>query len=255
MNEVNDILLIGDYTNRDITIDSNGSLLIKVQTQKETEISLNFTIKNDVDFRCLIFNDSNNKLTINDNYHIGENSKVVIAYSLLNDAEVICNSAYYLDGIYSDLHILSAIIGNCSKKLNQFTHHYANNSKALIDNYGVLLQNGQCNMVVKNKIYKNITNCNTRQNNRLLNFSDNAKGKILPILYIDNNEVAASHGCSIGQVDQQQIFYLTSRGLSYSDAVKLITLGYLLPVTEIIDNQEVNQLLKAEIEKKVDLSC
>ena len=74
-------------------------------------------------------------------------------------------------------------------------------------------------------------------------------------LYIENNEVAASHGCSIGQVDQQQIFYLTSRGLSYLDAVKLITLGYLLPVTEIIDNQEVNQLLKAEIEKKVDLSC
>ena len=60
MNEVNDILLIEDYTNRDITIDSNGSLLIKVQTQKETEISLNFSIKNDVDFRSLIFNDSNN---------------------------------------------------------------------------------------------------------------------------------------------------------------------------------------------------
>ena len=34
MSEVNDILLIEDYTNRDITIDSNRSLLIKVQTQK-----------------------------------------------------------------------------------------------------------------------------------------------------------------------------------------------------------------------------
>ena len=55
----------------------------------------------------------------------------------------------------------------------------------------------------------------------------------------------------MGQPDSEQIFYMQTRGLTRQQAMRLITIGYLMPVTEVIDDEELNTLLKKEIETKV----
>jgi Fe-S cluster assembly protein SufD len=48
---------------------------------------------------------------------------------------------------------------------------------------------------------------------------------------------------------------LQSRGLSRSESLKLITLGYLLPIIEVIDDDNIKERLSLEISKKVSESC
>ena len=83
--------------------------------------------------------------------------------------------------------------------------------------------------------------------------SEKHNSEVLPVLLIDENEVKASHATTLGQPDENQLYYLQTRGLSRSQALGLLTLGYLLPISELFDNEEIKEKLKNEIEKKVGL--
>ncbi len=57
---------------------------------------------------------------------------------------------------------------------------------------------------------------------------DRARARALPVLTVKTDQVkAASHGASIAPVDPQQIFYLTSRGISEREAVEILREGFL----------------------------
>ena len=67
------------------------------------------------------------------------------------------------------------------------------------------------------------------------------------MLLIDNNDVNASHAAAVGKVDDNQIFYLSSRGISESNAKKMIALGYLTPVLEYINDEDVKKEISEQI--------
>jgi Fe-S cluster assembly scaffold protein SufB len=76
---------------------------------------------------------------------------------------------------------------------------------------------------------------------------DKGQFNAVPALSIDNNEVRAAHAATISQVDEQQIFYLRTRGISESRARRLIMLSYLEPVLVepfILRMQDDGQKLK-----------
>ena len=50
-----------------------------------------------------------------------------------------------------------------------------------------------------------------------------------PALIIDENDVLASHGASIGAIDPEILYYLMSRGLTKEDAEKLVIEAYVSP--------------------------
>lgn len=232
-------------------IETDSSYLVKIEGKKDIEITVNVEVRNDSKFTCLVINKNEATVRINDIYTIGSDCLVQVAYSLLNNKPIELSSVFDLNGQGSDLHVLTASVSAVKKQFNQICNHNASNTTANIDNYGVVLGNGNCQMVVKNRINKGYKNCQTHQTSRLLTFGETSIGKILPILYIDDNEVAASHACTIGQPDEQQLYYLQSRGLTRKQAVQLITVGYLMPITKVIDNEDINNLLKEEIEKRV----
>ena len=76
---------------------------------------------------------------------------------------------------------------------------------------------------------------------------------MIPLLLIDENDVKASHALTIGQPDEDQLYYLQSRGLTTKQAVGLLSIGYFLPVIELIDNEEEKVQLRQEMESKVGL--
>ena len=76
-----------------------------------------------------------------------------------------------------------------------------------------------------------------------------------PKLYIDNNDVQAGHAQSIGQVDEEQLYYLQARGLNRDEATKLIVYGYLYPVAEVIQDEALRDLFLNEIREKVNQTC
>jgi len=70
---------------------------------------------------------------------------------------------------------------------------------------------------------------NAYQSNRNLLLSRKARADSLPRLEIEANDLRCTHGATVSQVDDDQVFYLMSRGIPRDDAVRLIVEGFFQP--------------------------
>jgi Fe-S cluster assembly protein SufD len=70
---------------------------------------------------------------------------------------------------------------------------------------------------------------NAYQSNRNLLLSRKARADSLPQLEIEANDLRCTHGATVSQVDDDQVFYLMSRGIPRDDAVRLIVEGFFQP--------------------------
>ena len=82
------------------------------------------------------------------------------------------------------------------------------------------------------------------QLSRALLLNESVEFNAKPELEIYADDVKCSHGSSSGNIDENSIFYLMSRGLSYSESKKLLTNGFLNEVIEKISNEDVKKLVK-----------
>lgn len=76
----------------------------------------------------------------------------------------------------------------------------------------------------------------SRQTNRNLLLSETAIVDSKPNLEIHNNDVKCNHGSTIGQIDEEQLFYLRSRGLDEAEARSLLIFAF---ASEIVDRMKI----------------
>ena len=100
--------------------------------------------------------------------------------------------------------------------------------------------------IYQGKIYVNSKAQKTDgyQLSRALLLNDNVEFNAKPELEIYADDVKCSHGSTSGNIDENSIFYLMSRGLSYDQSKKLLTNGFLNEVVEKITNEDVKNLVK-----------
>lgn len=79
---------------------------------------------------------------------------------------------------------------------------------------------------------------------RLLLLDSKSQATAEPKLEIEANEVKASHAATVGQIDEEELFYLTSRGIGQTTAEKLIVSGFLNQVIDKIESSMVKSKLK-----------
>lgn len=85
----------------------------------------------------------------------------------------------------------------------------------------------------------------------VLLLSDGARADSIPGLEIKAADVKASHAASVGQVDEEQMFYLESRGLATAEARRLIVVGFLRSLLERSPFPFVQDILDPLLEAKV----
>ena len=110
---------------------------------------------------------------------------------------------------------------------------------------------GKSNAVFNGKIYvhPDAQKTDAKQTNRVLLLSDNAQINTKPELEIFADDVKCTHGATVGQLDEEALFYLRSRGLDYKRAYAILTYAFAgealgkINISEIRD--EINELLMA----------
>jgi Fe-S cluster assembly protein SufB len=85
--------------------------------------------------------------------------------------------------------------------------------------------------------------------------SKDARADAIPGLEIETNEVKATHSASVAQINDEELFYLMSRGLSEDDAKKLIIIGFFEPLVERIPVPEIAKRIRRIIELKWSGIC
>ncbi|HSH44472.1 MAG TPA: Fe-S cluster assembly protein SufD [Longimicrobiales bacterium] len=89
------------------------------------------------------------------------------------------------------------------------------------------------------------------QTNRNLLLSPDAESVSLPNLEIEADDVKCSHGATVGQLDEEELFYLLSRGLTRIQAERLVIFGFFGEVLDRLPLPAVVEELKAAIEAKI----
>ncbi|HRW88857.1 MAG TPA: SufD family Fe-S cluster assembly protein, partial [Flavobacteriales bacterium] len=89
------------------------------------------------------------------------------------------------------------------------------------------------------------------QSNANILQGDDAKVYTKPELEIYADDVKCSHGCTIGRLDEQGLFYLRSRGVGEAEARKLMAHAFITEVVERVQNEEWKAVLTALIDAKL----
>ena len=90
------------------------------------------------------------------------------------------------------------------------------------------------------------------QANRNLVLSDHAKADSKPELEILNNDVRCTHGSTVGQVDDEQLFYLETRGISREEATRLIVEGFFEDVINRVRVESVRTTLREAVARRLE---
>ncbi len=102
------------------------------------------------------------------------------------------------------------------------------------------------------RVGKEARGTNAFQTNRNIKLSEDAWAESIPNLVIENNDVHCSHASAVGPIDEEQRFYLESRGVPTTVAERLIVAGFFaevldrLPVTTLRDRLDAAVAAKLE---------
>lgn len=89
------------------------------------------------------------------------------------------------------------------------------------------------------------------QENHNLLLSDGAKVDTKPQLEIYADDVKCSHGATIGRLNEEEQFYMRSRGISLEDAKVLQMISFIAPVLEHIEDEAQRQSLASSMEESI----
>lgn len=246
--------MIFDFSqNKDLTIalNDNNAYLISL---KNVNNNCNLHIdsgKNNVILIDTLVRDNVSSLSIDGN--IQDNSHLFFYFADFSQGKEKINVKFSLKQKNSSLvWRLSSLSSQFDdKEFDVSVVHECPDSFAQIDNYGVCKDDAKLVFSGESIILNKSSGCQSQQNAKIMVFDKESNGVVKPVLKIDENDVEASHTAVVGRINEEHLFYLTSRGLNEREAKQLITFGYLKPILEGFEDEdikdEINQLIEGRM--------
>ena len=156
------------------------------------------------------------------------------------NCETVLNGVYLThDSQHFDNHTyVDHIAPNC---------HSSENYKGVMDDKSTAVFNG------KVMVQPNAQKINAFQSNQNILLSDDATINSKPELEIYADDVQCSHGSTTGQLDEEAIFYLRSRGVSEISAKKMMIRAFVFDILEQISLESFKEHVEGLIEEKFEL--
>lgn len=233
----------------DFEISANQDIklyLLSFQTRKQI-YSFNYKIQ------------SGAKLSVFSNFSASRKTSLDLqmSFSLEEDSQLKLVEAIVFNGKFKMSQTINLLGKNAEAKIDvlnigtsdsnfivkQKMTHQNKNTTSNITNWLITKDNSKMNYVVIGKIEKGHEFSKCTQSNKGIMLSDNSEIQVEPTLLIDEYNVEASHGAAIGQIDELQLYYLLSRGLTEKEAKSLIISGYTVPFIKMIENQMIADYL------------
>ena len=196
---------------------------------------------------------TNTRAYLNRRAVVADQAQVEWSIGMMNDGPTIGDFASELNGreSQSNAQVIAISTGQQRVGVNTRVVNRGQQTVGNIVQRGILLDQSQLTFNGIGHIIHGAHGANAEQENRVLMLSDQARGDANPILLIDENDVLAGHAASIGQVDQEQMYYLMSRGIDAQTAQNLVIRGFLGPVIAGMPNNQMRQQLIATVERKL----
>ena len=158
-----------------------------------------------------------------------------------------------VDGKNASCTIQSSLLlnGNSHQEIKTKINHLKPNSKSFQKIKNVI--NDNCKAVYQGKIFvKDIAQkTDAYQLSKALILKDKAEFNAKPELEIYADDVKCSHGSTSGNIDEEAIYYLMTRGISKQEAILLLTEAFLFEIFNSIENEDIKIFLEKSLKKQI----
>jgi len=152
-----------------------------------------------------------------------------------------------LNGDSSETHIVGAFFGHGDQHfdVNARVWHQAEHTTADLVTRGVLDEEARSVYEGVQDVGRDAWDTSSYQRENTLMLSDDSEADASPKLIIHNHDTEASHSATVGQVDREDLFYMTSRSLPPRTARNMLVEGFFVPVLEEIEVEELREDLES----------
>ena len=177
--------------------------------------------------------------------HFHRDARMTWVDGQFGSAKSVTVNENLLVGQGSSITFIGAFFASGGQHLDVTTSalHEGKHTESLLTMRGALNEDGYAANYSIVNIGPDARNSSGHQKQDTLVLSEGARADAIPKLDVENNEVSASHGATVGQVDPEQLFYLRSRGFSDLAAKRLIVEGFFEPLLREVPDERVREEL------------
>ncbi len=225
-----------------IRVEENASLELSIREIKEN-IQLEIVVEKNAKLNLKELYQDDKQETINILVRVKENGSVVRQVANFCSGESRTDFECILEGEGAEVSDTEIHFGskNSSTVNNLTVDHKKSNTKSTVRIKGAFKDRSKNNTYGLIKVEKGTVNANASLSAHALILDKEAQALAIPALEIESAEVQASHAASVSTVDEEQLFYVTSRGLSNDQAKKEIVKGFLI---DLVCEKEFEELIE-----------
>ncbi len=151
--------------------------------------------------------------------------------------------------------LLGFFFGDGKQHFDQhtFQNHIIGHSTSDLLYKGALKDNAYSAFRGLIRVNPNAQRSDAYQANRNVLLSEHSHADSIPELEIEANDVRCTHGATVGPIDPEQLFYLMARGISRTEAEKLIVEGFFDPLMQKIPLDGIREELAQAITRKIGI--
>jgi Fe-S cluster assembly protein SufD len=159
-----------------------------------------------------------------------------------------------LEGDAAESQIVGAFFGHEDQHfdINARVWHHGEHTTADLVTRGVLDDEARSVYEGVQDVGRGAWDTNSYQRENTLMLSDDSEADASPKLIIHNHDTEASHSATVGQVDREDLLYMTSRAIDPQQARNMLVEGFFVPVLEEVAVDELRDDLQAEITARLD---
>ncbi|MCY7288171.1 MAG: Fe-S cluster assembly protein SufD [Cryobacterium sp.] len=186
---------------------------------------------------------------------IGRDARLKHVVVSLGGSIVRVNPSVRLAGPGSDTELLGLYFADAGQHLEQqvFVNHAAPNSRSRVTYKGALQGQGARTVWIGDVLIgRDAAGTDSYEQNRNLVLTEGTRADSIPNLEIETGDIkGAGHASATGRFDDEQLFYLQSRGITEDEARRLVVRGFLSEIVQQIGSPLLEERLQAAIEAEL----
>lgn len=163
------------------------------------------------------------------------------------------SSRVYLRGenIQSENYSIYIADGDKKTDLEYSTYHFGRRGESLIEGRGIVKDNAT--KVFRGNLHfeKGSARSVGKEEETAVLMNKGVKADSIPTLFCKEDDVVGEHAASAGQLNENKLFYLMSRGLTEREAKKMVAVSAFKPILEKLENKSIEEKVLEDIERRI----
>jgi Fe-S cluster assembly protein SufD len=186
---------------------------------------------------------------------VGKNAYLKHIVVSLGGAIVRVNPSVHLAGEGAEAELYGLYFADAGQHIEQrvYLHHQGSNTKGRVNYKGALQGKGAHTVWVGDVLIgPDADGTDSYEQNRNLVLSEGTRAESIPNLEIQTGDIlGAGHASATGRFDDEQLFYLQSRGISEEQARRLVVIGFLAEIVQKIADPALEAHLTSVIDAEL----